>query len=153
VSVALLAGSATASAALPRKGGRYFDSHLPSLGDVRGETGLGLYVAGTGRRLRASLPAMCGRNPRGEIPKIRISVTGRFSGKRNYTWTASNGEKFAWKLRISGRFTSRKRAKGVMTIHLETSDYNRGENPPRPGVEHVCQSPRNMHWTATLFQE
>jgi hypothetical protein len=153
VCVALVAGgAAVGEAALPKKGRAY-------IGEVPTTGGLGvvdpshaqviLKVSASGKRLRADGPSLCGRNPHPVIKGIKISRKGGFKAERSYTDTRSSGEKFAWKFKIAGRFTSSKRAKGVLTEHLETSDYNRGES--NPGVEGVCDTPKNLRWKVKLF--
>ena len=146
--VLLLAALASAEAAKPKKGGAYSGT-VPDQGGTRGITdgGITFVVSKNGKKLTASLPALCGRNPHGVIKNIPISKKGKFSGKRSYKDTHASGEIFDWDLKISGRFTSRTKAKGVLTVHLETSNYNRGEPVPLPGVEAVCDSPKNVPYT------
>ena len=75
-----------------------------------------------------------------KIDKVKISKSGKFTGKRTYT-DNSNGPNYIldWKVELSGRFTSSTRAKGTMKYEMA----HQGRSPTRQ----ECGA-RNVSWTA-----
>ena len=121
-----------------------------------------LKVSSNGSQVRYfSFPEICGfnRSKAAEVRGMKISDEGKFSGKRRHTErikAARGGSGGAydlvrkWTLKVSGRFVSKKKATGKLTMvlkhHLEDQS---GENPPGAlGDEETCKSPRDTPWRA-----
>ena len=92
---------------------------------VERENGIRLRVSSTGRRVDVRGPHACpqGFNPNwvfhGQIKRLKVSSTGVFKGSRTYRDT-SLGENYVldWKIKVSGKFVSARKAKGTITYEM-----------------------------------
>jgi hypothetical protein len=71
------------------------------------------------------------------IDKVKISSSGRFKAKREYTDTSRASIVFAWTVKLSGRFKTARKAKGTVVYELVHHYQNRAPKPGRCGVRHV----------------
>lgn len=107
---------------------------------VERENGIRLRVSSTGRRVDVRGPHACpqGFNPNwvfhGQIKRLKVSSTGVFKGSRTYRDT-SLGENYVldWKIKVSGKFVSARKAKG--TITYEMSHSGRSPSPTSCGKQ------------------
>ena len=133
---ALLVGAAQAAHAT--KGATYKGkvSGVPT--DVREfpveqENGIRLRVSSTGRSVDVRGPHACPHtfNPRwvfhGQIKHLKVSSTGAFKGSRTYRDT-SLGPNYVldWKIKVSGKFVSARKAKGRITYEMFQSGRSPG---------------------------
>jgi hypothetical protein len=92
---------------------------------VERENGIRLRVSSNGRSVDVRGPHACPQtfNPawvfHGQIKNLKVSSTGAFKGSRTYRDT-SLGQSYVldWKIKVSGKFVSARKAKGTITYEM-----------------------------------
>jgi hypothetical protein len=147
-------GAATVEAAHPIKH-RIYKGKVTLPSGVSRQPTVVLNVSSSGKSLQYGGPHEgcngtfnVSNDTRGYIPKVKISRSGAFAAKRKYTMTSHGSNYtyyFHWDIKLSGKFVTRRKAKGKLTYEMTETD-NRSQPPGR--VLHCGR--QTVNYTARL---